>query len=88
MQTKECDKEPKLVYSTMDMATDWPDSMSWNQVYNDNSNCITQYQTTPRQWKPIWSKAAENEEIEFIIGTDNCEGSSDRYCNGPLKPGK
>lgn len=72
----------------MDTINRWPDSKSWSQVYEDsNAACINQYQTTPLRWKPPTPKDRSSDEIEFVIGTDDCVGSSIGYCNGPLKPG-
>lgn len=72
----------------MNTNLEWPKTKSWNQAHEDkNSDCITQYQTTPIRWKPPKKSSKSNEDIEFVIGTEDCVGSSSEYCNGPLKPG-
>lgn len=57
-------------------------------MYDDkNSDCVTQYQTTPLRWRPQTQTSRSNDYIEFVIGTDDCMASSNPFCNGPLKPG-
>lgn len=77
-----------MKYGAMNTILEWPKIKSWNNVYDyKNSECITQYQTTPARWNPRSTRAVSNNEIEFVIGTEDCVGSSSAYCNGPLKPG-
>ncbi|XP_037826441.1 receptor-type tyrosine-protein phosphatase eta isoform X1 [Lucilia sericata] len=86
LSQKDCDKI-QLRYGAMNTILEWPTTKSWNNVYEDkNSDCITQYQTTPAHWNPRSRRAATSNEIEFVIGTEDCVGSSSAYCNGPLKP--
>lgn len=75
-------------YGAINTILEWPYTKSWNNIYEDkHSECITQYQTTPARWNPRAMRFVTNNEIEFVIGTENCLGSISVYCNGPLKPG-
>ncbi|XP_075165181.1 protein tyrosine phosphatase 52F [Haematobia irritans] len=86
LSQKNCNQEPELKFGAMDTAMNWPNVKSWGEVYgNRNSDCIEQYQTTPVRWKPTDSNSRSTNEIEFVIGTDDCAGTT-RICNGPLKP--
>lgn len=72
----------------MDTSMNWPGVKSWSEVYGGkNTECIEQYQTTPIRWKPPDPQQRSSSEIEFVIGTDDCIGAMNRYCNGPLQPG-
>ncbi|KAM7344935.1 protein tyrosine phosphatase 52F isoform 2-T4 [Cochliomyia hominivorax] len=85
LSQKDCEKI-QMRYGAMNTILEWPKTQSWNNVYeNKNSVCITQYQTTPAHWNPRSARSALNGDIEFVIGTEDCVGSSSAYCNGPLK---
>uniref|UniRef100_A0A1I8PP92 protein-tyrosine-phosphatase n=1 Tax=Stomoxys calcitrans TaxID=35570 RepID=A0A1I8PP92_STOCA len=86
LSQKNCNQEPELKFGAMDTTMNWPNVKSWGEVYgNKNTDCIEQYQTTPVRWKPTDTNSRSSNEIEFVIGTDDCVGTS-RICNGPLKP--
>lgn len=79
----------QLRYGAMDTSINWPTVKTWSEVYGDkNVECIAQYQTTPIRWKPPDPRGQSSSEIEYVIGTEDCVSEKNRYCNGPLKPGK
>lgn len=87
LSQKDCGIEPQMKYGAINTTIYWPTTKSWNEVYEDvNSDCVTQYQTTPLRWSPQNLASRSNGNIEFVIGTDDCMASSNPFCNGPLKP--
>ncbi|KAL9898387.1 protein tyrosine phosphatase 52F isoform 2-T5 [Glossina fuscipes fuscipes] len=87
LSQKDCDEGPELKCAAMNTIEEWPDIPSWSEANGDqNKACIAQYQTTPLRWEPNVNQYRSVDMVEFVIGLENCETSSKKYCNGPLRP--
>ncbi|XP_065159386.1 phosphatidylinositol phosphatase PTPRQ-like isoform X3 [Atheta coriaria] len=54
----------------------WPNDEFWNEEG-------LPYQATPAKWQPLKGTI---QKFFFKLGTQNCTGKNNEFCNGPLKP--
>lgn len=86
----DCQPEPEVLWSSLDVMHNWPNENCWYDVQKDV--CQRQYQATPERLSiGLDDRSADaSENLEIPIGGDICpevkEGTR-QYCNGPLKAG-